>query len=147
MVSTAGCPSSAPSITGLYDRDWVFDPGEGRDNLNSHYFYTIDARMDRGLADYLNEKTFDDTIVILEREIEVWDPEARRWIIARVQVPNTTIIEEPDGSHIEQHTEILTYNYGINPAQINIHYFDSRFMDGSEYKPVTMNFRVVFMWP
>lgn len=132
----------------IVDKDWQFDDGQGPQGLNRHYYYTVDARMDRDLELYLNSRTFDDTIIMVEREIEVWDQASRKYVIVRVSVPNTSVIEEESGNPVPpQHTEIITYNYGVNPAQINFHYFDSRFMDDSEYEPVTMNFRVVFMWP
>ncbi len=156
-ILTVGCnfyheddePNMRVAFYEIVSRDWVFDPGEGPDGLNRHFYYTVDSRMDPELEHYLNTRTFDDTIIVVEREIEVWDPATRQYVVVRVQVPNTNIIEEEIiGGNIVPHTEILTYNYGVNPAQINFHFFDSRFEEvGPRYPPVSMIFRVVFMWP
>jgi hypothetical protein len=122
----------------IYEEDWQFYEGEGPDGLNRHYYYTIDRYMDPELDLYLNQYGFDDLIIQVEREVDPW---------VMVPLPNTTVIEELNGSTFEQHIETLTYEYSADPSQIIIHYFDSRFMDKWDYSPVDMTFRVVYMWP
>ncbi len=132
----------------IESRHWIFDPGEGPDGLNRHFFYNIDNRMDRDLEYYLNRQSFDNIVLMIEREMEVYDEALHKWVVIRQPLSNTAVIEGLYQSSIEQHTEVLAYDYSGDPAQITIYFVDSRFdLADAYYPPVDMKFRAVFMWP
>jgi hypothetical protein len=130
----------------IYSQDWKYNEGDGPDGLNRHFYYTIDKYMDHEIERYLNARTFEDVVITVERE-EVMVIDGKE-VIVRTPLPNTYIFESQYGDEMIPHGEELSFNYSGEPSQITIYFVDSRFDEVDyRYPPVSMSFRVVFMWP